>query len=113
MSNACTSSREKEDAAVSTEDKLGTPNAAVSLFSMTLHLSWIFISVNQISNLFLLLFSFVLFKEGINSNSHEGRNTAAGISSQKDEYAFDFAQPSKIVLTFFHLVYYKLCKLSV
>lgn len=62
MSNACTSSREKEDAAVSTEDKLGTPNAA----------------------------------EGINSNSHEGRNTAAGISSQKDEYAFDFAQPSKI-----------------
>ncbi|XP_022720003.1 serine/threonine-protein kinase EDR1-like isoform X2 [Durio zibethinus] len=63
MSNACTNSREKEDAAISTEDKLETPNTA----------------------------------EGkLNSNFNELRNTVEGISSQKDENAFDFAQPSKI-----------------
>ncbi|XWS48964.1 hypothetical protein CRYUN_Cryun13aG0122600 [Craigia yunnanensis] len=70
MSNECTNSRGKEDAAISTEDKLETPNTAEGKF---------------------------------NSNSREGRNTAEGISSQKDENAFDFTQPSKTVLTFFRL----------
>ncbi|XVF51546.1 hypothetical protein PTKIN_Ptkin04bG0193200 [Pterospermum kingtungense] len=63
MSNACTNSREKEDAAISAEDKLETPNTSEGKF---------------------------------NSNSHEGGRAAEGISSQKDENAFDFAQPSKI-----------------
>ncbi|XWS61823.1 hypothetical protein CRYUN_Cryun07bG0158300 [Craigia yunnanensis] len=63
MSDACTNLMEKEDAAISTGDKLETPNTAEGKFT---------------------------------SNSHEGRNTAEGISSQKDENAFDFAQPSKI-----------------
>ncbi|OMO79446.1 hypothetical protein CCACVL1_13675 [Corchorus capsularis] len=35
-----------------------------------------------------------------NSNSHERRNPAEGTSSQKDENAFDFAEPSKIVAKF-------------
>ncbi|XVE57829.1 hypothetical protein DITRI_Ditri04bG0121600 [Diplodiscus trichospermus] len=67
-SNECTNLREKEDAAISTEDKLETPNTA---------------------------------EDKYNSDSHEGRNTAEGISSKKDDNAFDFAQPSKIAAKVF------------
>ncbi|XVF13192.1 hypothetical protein REPUB_Repub08aG0186900 [Reevesia pubescens] len=63
VSNSCTNSKEKEDAATSMEDKLETPNTSECKF---------------------------------NSYSHERRNAAEGISSLKDENAFDFAQPSKI-----------------
>ncbi|KAK8486795.1 hypothetical protein V6N11_034352 [Hibiscus sabdariffa] len=63
LSNSCNKSREQEDGATSTEDKLETPNTAEREF---------------------------------NSNFHGWKNLAERISSQKDENAFDLAQPSKI-----------------
>ncbi|KAL4331932.1 hypothetical protein GQ457_07G009400 [Hibiscus cannabinus] len=63
LSNSCNKSREQEDGATSTEDKLETPNTAEREF---------------------------------NSNFHGWKNLSERISTQKDENAFDLAQPSKI-----------------
>ncbi|KAE8677994.1 Serine/threonine-protein kinase CTR1 [Hibiscus syriacus] len=63
LSNSCNKSREQEDGATSTEDKLEACDTAEGEFI---------------------------------SNFHEWSNTTERISSQKDENAFDRAQPSKI-----------------
>ncbi|XVF52831.1 hypothetical protein PTKIN_Ptkin05aG0050300 [Pterospermum kingtungense] len=86
MSNAC-GRDDKGDTAISTQ-------AVRALFR---HLSWFICSCRADIKLILFMFPFVSFKEGkFNSDYREGRNTDEGTSSQKDENAFDLAQPSKI-----------------